>query len=119
MHNNLFLHRLLIYTDNGQVAYDEHFHKGINIIRGNNSSGKSTITHFIFYVLGGDFIDFVPEARLCSSVYAEVEINKAILTIKREVNKNDKDEIKKNAPMYIYWGNMEESLNPPEDKHWQ
>ena len=73
MHNNLFLNRLIIYTKENKVAYDEKFHKGVNIIRGDNSSGKSTISHFIFYVLGGAFNDWVKEARECSKVYAEVE----------------------------------------------
>ena len=50
MMNNLFLRRLVIYTNEGNIAYDECFHKGINIICGDNSSGKSTITHFIFFV---------------------------------------------------------------------
>ena len=50
MMNNLFLRRLVIYTNEGNIAYDETFHKGINIICGDNSSGKSTITHFIFFV---------------------------------------------------------------------
>jgi len=48
MRNNLFLNRLRIYTENGEIAYDEKFHKGVNIIRGDNSSGKSTITHLFF-----------------------------------------------------------------------
>jgi len=52
MQNNLFLNRLVILTNEYKIAYDEKFHKGVNIIRGDNSSGKSTITHFIFYVLG-------------------------------------------------------------------
>jgi hypothetical protein len=121
MHNNLFLHRLLIYTDEGKIAYDEQFHKGINIIRGNNSSGKSTITHFIFYVLGGDFIDFVPEAKQCTSVYAEVEMNNARFTIRREIESDtdDQHKIRKQVPMYFYWGMLEESLNPQRDGHWQ
>lgn len=34
MHNNLFVNRLIIYTKNNKVAYDETFHKGVNIIRG-------------------------------------------------------------------------------------
>ena len=53
MHNTLFLQRLRILTRNGGVAYDEKFHRGVNIIRGQNSSGKSTIVRFIFFVLGG------------------------------------------------------------------
>lgn len=119
MRNNLFLNRLLIYTENGEIAYDEKFHKGVNIIRGDNSSGKSTITHFIFYVLGGAFNDFVPEARLCSQSIAEVEMNGATFTIKRNIVKDEKGNISTQTPLYFFWGNMEESFNPPIDKGWQ
>lgn len=119
MHNNLFLNRLIIYTESGEIAYDEVFHRGVNIIRGDNSSGKSTITHFIFYALGGAFNDFVPEARLCSQVMAEVEMNSATFTIKREIVKDDEGNIGIQTPMYFYWGNIEESFAPPEGKHWE
>ena len=119
MRNNLFLNRLCIYTENGEIAYDEKFHKGVNIIRGDNSSGKSTITHFIFFVLGGAFNDFVPEARLCSQSIAEVEMNGATFTIKREIVKDEKGNISTHAPLYFFWGNMDESFNPPVDKSWQ
>lgn len=119
MQNNLFLNRLLIYTDEGKIAYDEPFHKGVNIIRGDNSSGKSTITHFIFFVLGGVFKDFVPEAKTCSVVYAEVEMNSAVFTIKRNIDKDEKENINTRSAMYFFWGTMNESLNPPIDKHWQ
>lgn len=30
MQNNLFLNRLYILTEEGQIAYDEVFHKGVN-----------------------------------------------------------------------------------------
>ncbi|AZB00154.1 hypothetical protein EG359_11195 [Chryseobacterium joostei] len=119
MRNNLFLLRLYIQTELGKVAYDERFHKGINIIRGDNSSGKSTITHFIFFVLGGAFGDFVPEARLCSFAIAEVEMNSVIFTVKRELIKDEDGKINTQAPMYFYWGTMEESFSPPEGKTWQ
>ncbi|MBZ9629803.1 AAA family ATPase [Salegentibacter sp. LM13S] len=119
MRNNLFLNRLRIYTENGEIAYDEKFHKGVNIIRGDNSSGKSTITHFIFYVLGGAFNDFVPEARLCSQSIAEVEMNGATFTIKRDIVQDDKGNISTQTPLYFFWGNMNESFDPPIDKGWQ
>ncbi|WP_343660178.1 hypothetical protein [Chryseobacterium sp.] len=119
MHNNLFLLRLYIQTEFGDVAYDEEFHKGVNIIRGDNSSGKSTITHFIFFVLGGAFGDFVPEARLCSFVIAEIEMNNVVFTIKREVIKDEEGKINTQAPIYFYWGTMDESFSPPEGKTWQ
>ena len=119
MRNNLFLNRLRILTEEGLIAYDEIFHKGVNIIRGDNSSGKSTITHFIFFVLGGSFNDFVPEGRKCSIVFAEVEMNSAVLTIKRELTKDEDGNISTQAPLYFFWGGMNESLNPPIDKVWQ
>lgn len=119
MHNNLFLNRLCIYTENGEIAYNEKFHKGVNIIRGDNSSGKSTITHFIFFVLGGAFNDFVPEARLCSHSIAEVEMNGATFTIKRYIIKDENGNISTQAPLYFFWGSMDESFNPPENKSWQ
>lgn len=119
MRNNLFLNRLHILTDEGAIAYDENYHKGVNIIRGDNSSGKSTITHFIFFVLGGAFNDFVPEARKCSIVFAEVEMNNVIFTIKREIIKDDDDNVSTQSPLYFFWGVMDESFNPPKDKTWQ
>lgn len=120
MHNNLFLKRLLIYTNEGLVAYDEPFYKGVNIIRGDNSSGKSTITHFIFFVLGASFNDFVPEARQCQSVYAEVEMNGAIFTIKRNIEISEKTgKINSQIALNFFWGSLEESLTPPKDKYWQ
>src|SRR5687767_3649038 len=100
MRNQLFLNRLQIVTEDGLIAYDETFHKGVNIIRGDNSSGKSTITHFIFFALGGAFNDFVLEARQCSIVYAEVEMNKAIFTIKRYLEKESDGKISTQAPLH-------------------
>lgn len=119
MMNNLFLRRLVIYTNEGNIAYDETFHKGINIICGENSSGKSTITHFIFFVLGGDFKDFVPEAKKCQVVYAEVEANGLIFTIKREIEINERNNINSRVAMHLFLGDFEESQNPPSNKYWQ
>ncbi|KAA6303276.1 MAG: hypothetical protein EZS26_000531 [Candidatus Ordinivivax streblomastigis] len=119
MSNHLFLNRLRIVTENGAVAYDEQFHKGVNIIRGDNSSGKSTITHFIFYALGGDFSEFVPEARKCATVFAEVETNGTVFTIKRDIIRGEEGNISKRVSMSFFFGNMNESLNPPADKTWQ
>lgn len=117
--NNLSLRRLVIYTNEGTIAYDENFHKGVNIICGDNSSGKSTITHFIFFVLGGEFNDFVPEARQCDVVYAEIEVNKTIFTIKRYIQIGEKSKkINSRIGIHFYWGNFEESKSPPPNKFW-
>lgn len=53
---------------NAHVVYDHAFHHGVNIIRGENGSGKSTIADFIFYVLGGEFDDWKDAANRCTEV---------------------------------------------------
>lgn len=106
MHNTLFLQRLRIVTYNGEVAYDEEYHRGVNIIRGQNSSGKSTIVRFIFFVLGGYYTDFVPQAMKCRFVMAEVSINGTIVTIKRYLERREDGKVNGYAPMYIHFGPM-------------
>ena len=118
MCNNLLLNRLLIYTRDGKIAYDEKFHHGVNIIRGENSSGKSTITHFMFYVLGGAFNDWVKEAKKCSHVIAEVVLNGAVLTLKRDLNFNEEGKANKSEPMYIFWGEIKEALESLVGENW-
>lgn len=104
--NNLFLQRLRIVTRENKVAYDEEFHRGVNIIRGQNSSGKSTIVRFIFFALGGSYTDFVPEARKCLYVMAEVSINGMVLTLQRFIEDNVEGKVNGLVPMYIYFGPM-------------
>lgn len=99
----LKLNKLLV-TKESDTAYYEEFHEGINIIRGDNSSGKSTISNFIFFALGGEFTNWLPEAGSCNYVYAEVELNSVILTFKREV------EAKQMRPMSIFFGKLEDGL---------
>lgn len=86
------------------VAYDELFHPGVNIVRGENSSGKSTILNFLFYVLGGDLSDWSEIARLCTRVNAEVVLNGKVATLSREILREA------GQPMDIYGGPMEEAL---------
>ncbi|HZK96681.1 MAG TPA: hypothetical protein VFC67_20955 [Prolixibacteraceae bacterium] len=101
----LFLNRLVILTYQGSAAYDELFHKGVNIIRGKNSSGKSTISNFIFYALGGDYTNWNAESLKCREVFAEVSINNATYTLKRTVSSS------RSQPMSIFWGSFEEAKN--------
>ena len=99
----LKINRLVIFTKSGQIAYDERFHDGVNIIRGNNGAGKSTIGNFIFYILGGDFKKWTTAALHCGDVFAEVQINSEPITIKRTVSNSG------NQPMSIFWGTYEEA----------
>lgn len=107
----LYLSRLIVRTHNNKIAYDQMFHNGVNIIRGKNSSGKSTIANFIFYVLGGAYNNWTTEALRCSEVIAEIKINGALITIKRNISESLFE------PMSIFWNNYEESKK--DSINWQ
>ncbi|RVU81802.1 hypothetical protein EOL70_24915 [Leucothrix sargassi] len=110
---SIFLNRLVIQKDNHEV-YNQCFHKGVNIIRGTNSAGKSTIMEFIFFALGGSISpkQWKNTSLKCTEVFAEVEINGKIFTLQRNVSDNPKE------GMRIYQGHYEtfsikESINFP------
>jgi len=46
-------------------------------------------------------------------------MNGATFTIKRDILKNSDGVVNVKSAMYIYWGELDESLNPPKDNHWQ
>lgn len=81
--------------------YDQVFKLGVNIIRGSNSSGKSTITDFMFFVLGGDVNNWKPEAERCDEVIAEIAVNGAPLTLRRYVTENSRQ------AMHLFWGDYD------------
>ena len=110
MASRIQIQRLKVLTRNGQTAYDECFHKGINIIRGENSSGKSTITHLLFFGLGGSYSDFVIEAKRCQYVYTQVDINGCVITLKRELKLLEDDRIDPMSGLTIFWGQIDEAL---------
>ena len=95
----------------GNRVFDEKFHSGLNIIRGENSSGKSTIMDFLFYALGGDLLEhqWRETALLCDTVVAGVRLNGSHITLRRSV------EPKSSRPMQIYFGAIEEALEKSED----
>jgi predicted nucleic acid-binding Zn-ribbon protein len=90
-----------------QAAYDEVFHPGINVIRGENSSGKSTILNFLFYGLGGDLADWSETALLCSRVMLEVQMTGKTATLSREISRQI------GQPMEIFGGDYEASRSAP------
>lgn len=100
---NLLLNRLLIFKQ-GVTVYDEIFHQGVNIIRGENGVGKSTISNAIYYLLGGDFTKWLPEIEKCDFIIGELELNEKIITVKREITRAPMQ------PMSIYYDNYENAL---------
>lgn len=97
---SFIVEKLVVYKGSG-IAFQQDFTSGINVIRGENSSGKSTILNFIFYGLGGDFKGWTKEAALCNWVYLYLLVNsKDRLVVRRSV------EQKRNQPMEIHFGEI-------------
>jgi DNA repair exonuclease SbcCD ATPase subunit len=99
----IIINQLLIKKGKKSV-YDEKFKSGVNIIRGANSSGKSTIADFIFYALGGDLNKWKPEALSCDFTYLEVNLSGKIFVLRREIRESSK------TGMDIFNGSMEQTL---------
>lgn len=100
---NLRVDRLAVFGG-GKVVFDERFHSGLNILRGENSSGKSTIMDFLFYGLGGDLFDWREITNKCDTLYIQVSINGAAGTLAREISSQQM------RPMRIFMGGMDEAL---------
>src|SRR6185437_8484422 len=79
-----------------RIVYDEPFHAGVNVIRGENSSGKSTVLNLIFYGLGGDLTDWSDVALLCTRVLVEISVNGRPATLSRDISE------KPGQPMEIF-----------------
>jgi len=85
------------------VAYDEKFHDGVNIVRGENSSGKSTVLNLIHYGLGGDVSEWSETARLCEQVMLEVRLSGKVVTLSRWLSEKSQES------MDFFFGTYEES----------
>lgn len=97
----LQLKHIEIYSGN-QMVYSQAFKMGLNVIAGENSTGKSTIIDFIAHVLGYEEIEWKAIQRKCTHVIAHFCIDNAHdFLLKREIN--DK---KQNS---IHFKNIDES----------
>lgn len=101
------LQRLVVQSGSTRAAYDERFHPGVNVLRGENSSGKSTVLNLIFYALGGDLSDWSDAALRCSRVLAEVALNGKVATLSREIS------AERGRPMEVFGGPMDDALVAP------
>jgi len=100
----------LVVLRNQHRAYDEAFHEGVNVIRGENSSGKSTVLNCIYYGLGGDLADWSEMALLCTRVVVEVRLNGLPATLSRDISSET------GQPMEIFGGPYETSLVAPRSE---
>ncbi|MPR64302.1 hypothetical protein D7027_21185 [Ochrobactrum intermedium] len=101
--------RRLVVKRGIHIAYDESFHVGVNVVRGDNSSGKSTILNFIFFGLGGDLskLDWSGHALLCDHVWVEVELNGNPAVLRRKIDAASQSD------MEIFGGRYEAAIEAP------
>lgn len=99
----LIVNQLSVFQ-NGHLAFNCNFHKGVNIIRGRNSSGKTTIMDMLAFSLGAENIRWKPQALKCTRTLVEVSLNNELACFKREISTEQM------RPLYVYWGAMENAL---------
>lgn len=109
-YSQFHLKRLRV-MQSGTPVYDQKFHLGVNIIRGENGSGKSTVADFVFYILGGEFDNWKTVAANCDEVQAEIGTASGVLTLKRSVDRAQ-------TPISVFYGSFDEAVEQGLDG-WQ
>lgn len=105
LHKPTILVNRLVVKKNGNSVMDISFHAGLNIIAGENSSGKTTAIRFIAYALGSENISFNKVAQLCDDVYLEITANNSVVTVRRHVS------IQVMQPLSIFWGSIQAAMD--------
>jgi len=105
----LFVKRLIVLRGN-RTVYDQVFHKGVNILRGDNGTGKSTVIDLLYYALGAEVKKWTVEQERCTHTLIEVLINNRLFCLRRDITDTGK------APMYFFEGDVDSAL--VDMKNW-
>jgi len=108
LHKPTIAVRRFAVSRRGRLAFDAEFHNGVNILRGENSSGKSTIMELLAYGLGSELRYWKKEALLCDYTILEALVNGTPVTLRRAISDS------KLNPLDIYWGSLEEAQGAPQ-----
>lgn len=108
--SKLFVERLVILAGAKRV-YDQRFHLGINIMRGWNTTGKSTVIELLVFGLGAEFTSWNEHQIKCDWVVVQLNMNGFTLTVKREITATGK------SPMLFFEGSVDESLQDSDNWH--
>jgi hypothetical protein len=100
----LSVDRLVVLKEQRHVI-DLIFHPGLNIIRGENSAGKTTVIRFLAHALGSENIRFNQSALLCTECLLGIRANGIPVTLRRSVSDTQQQ------PISIFWGTLEQALN--------
>jgi len=101
---SLIISRFLVVKD-GYFAYDEQFFPGVNIVRGANGTGKSTVVDLLYFALGAEYKDWTDEQFECDYTIVEVVLNSRLFCLRREITTTGK------SSMDAFEGPIEDALN--------
>lgn len=93
-----------VVRSGSKFVYDQTFKLGINIIRGDNTTGKSTIVDLMYFALGAELTEWTTEQEKCDETLIEVRLNYQPYCLKREITETGK------SAMYIYEGELDDAL---------
>ena len=101
-------------TAAGKVVFDEAFSEGVNVLEGENSSGKSTLFKLVYFGLGGALTakQWTKAALKCDRVYLQLRIGKSSVTTSRKVAETGL------PPVLVFDGTIAEALAAPIES-WQ
>jgi len=106
----LFIDRFAVYCG-GKFVYDQIFHLGVNIIRGENGTGKSTVMDLLNYGLGSESADWTEAQERCDWVATQVSVNGHQITLKRTITNTGQEK------MQFFDGVMDKALTSVDG--WQ
>lgn len=109
----LQLRRLRI-TAGAHVAFDQRFEAGVNVIDGENASGKSTLFKLLYHGLGGTIAPplWTDAALRCDQVIVELGVGEGLLTTIRRV------ESRPSLPVLVCPGSMDDALANRTIEDW-
>lgn len=99
----LLVDRFAVYAT-GKFVYDQTFKLGVNIIRGANGTGKSTVMDLLSYNLGSEAADWTEEQARCDYVITQVSVNDKPVTLRRKITPSGKEQIQ------VFDGDIERAL---------
>lgn len=102
----------LVVTKSGSRVFDQKFHTGVNVLCGENSSGKSTVLDLLFHSLGGNVTTWKTEAGTCDTTLVEICANDSPIVLRRGISPGHQPELE------IYWGDMQ-TADSHSDIGWQ
>jgi len=105
--SKLFVNRFVVFGA-GKFLYDQEFHVGVNIIRGENGTGKSTVMDLLNYGLGAEITEWTVEQQRCDWVATEVLLNGHVITFKRNVTLTGQEKV------FCFDGEMQKALEAIE-----